>query len=137
MLAAGVALAIVLSPAPVVAPVQYARAVDGDTIQLASGRYVRLLGYDTAEYGTCGFWDARALMTRLVRDGVRLVHVSGKDKYGRTLAYVRTRDGRDVGTVMLRRGLAVARYDGLDGYQWHSKQSTYRRLDRTNGRITC
>lgn len=114
-----------------------ARAVDGDTIELANGRTIRLLGYDTPEYGTCGYWPAKKRMGRLIADGVRLVNVSGRDRYGRTLAYVRTRDGRDVGSVMLRKGLAVARYDGLDGYGWHPRQNTYRALDRRNGSITC
>ncbi len=31
---------------------RYARAVDGDTIQLGNGQYVRLLGYDTPEVGS-------------------------------------------------------------------------------------
>lgn len=114
-----------------------ARAVDGDTIELSNGRDVRLLGYDTPEYGTCGYNNAKAAMARLIRGGVRLVNVTGVDRYGRTLAYVRTSDGRDVGTVMLRKGLAVARYDGLDGYGWHPKQQKYRALDRTNGSIKC
>lgn len=115
----------------------YARAVDGDTIELANGRSVRLLGYDTPEYGRCGYWPAKRTMSRLIQGGVRLVNVSGRDKYGRTLAYVRTRDGRDVGSVMLRKGLAVARYDSLDGYGWHPKQRKYRALDSRNGTISC
>ena len=110
---------------------KYARAVDGDTVQLGNGKYVRLLGYDTPEVGTCGYAAAKAKMASLVSGGVRLVNVSGKDRYGRTLAYVKTKDGRDVGTVMLRKGLAVARYDSLDGYGWHPKQKKYRMLVMT------
>ena len=116
---------------------KYARAVDGDTVQLGNGKYVRLLGYDTPEAGTCGYGAAKAKMASLVAGGVKLVNRSGQDSYGRILAYVKTRDGRDVGTVMLRRGLAIARYDSLDGYGWHRKQKKYRKLDRNNGTITC
>lgn len=116
---------------------QYAGAVDGDTVQLGNGEYVRLLGYDTPEVGTCGYWAAKSKMASLVSGGVKLVNRSGQDRYGRILAYVKTRDGRDIGTVMLRRGLAIARYDGLDGYGWHPKQSKYRKLDRKNGTIGC
>lgn len=116
---------------------KYARAVDGDTVQLGNGKYVRLLGYDTPEVGTCGYAAAKSKMASLVSGGVKLVNVSGKDRYGRTLAYVKTKDGRDIGTVMLRQGLAIARYDGLDGYGWHPKQKKYRTLDRKNGKITC
>ena len=114
-----------------------ARAVDGDTVQLANGRYVRLLGYDTPEVGQCGYTQAKNLMARLVRDGVKLQHRSGTDRYGRILAYLHTRDGRDVGTVVLRKGWAVARYDSRDGYDWHPKEATYHRLDARNGTITC
>jgi len=137
---AGCAVALVTGmgmPAQAAGGYRWARAVDGDTIELSNGRDVRLLGYDTPEYGTCGYRRATAQMTRLISGGVRLVNVTGVDRYGRTLAYVSTRDGRDVGTVMLRKGLAVARYDGLDGYGWHPKQQKYRALDRTNGGIKC
>lgn len=114
-----------------------ATAIDGDSIRLSNGREVRLLGYDAPEWGTCGFWRSRDRMARLVADGVRLRHRSGTDRYGRILAYVRTRDSRDVGTVMLRRGLAVARYDSRDGYPWHPLEKRYRRLDARNGEIGC
>lgn len=114
-----------------------ASAIDGDSLRLGNGREVRLLGYDAPEWGTCGFWQARSRMVALVSGGVELRHRSGRDRYGRILAYVRTRDGRDVGTVMLRRGLAVARYDSRDGYPWHPLESRYRRLDARNGSIRC
>jgi endonuclease YncB( thermonuclease family) len=114
-----------------------ATAVDGDSLRLANGAQVRLLGIDTPEWRTCGAMRARDQMQRLVTGGVRLVNRSGRDRYGRILAYVRTRDGRDVGTVMLRRGLAVARYDSRDGYPWHPLQDRYRRLDARNGSIRC
>jgi len=115
----------------------WAGAVDGDTINLPNGRSVRLLGYDTPELGECGYDEASARMEALLQRPVKLVRRSGKDSYGRILSYVKTRSGRDIGTVMLRRGLAVARYDGLDGYPWHPKQDLYRTLDSTNGDIVC
>lgn len=112
-------------------------AVDGDTIDLPNGRSVRLLGYDTPEAGECGYDQGFTRMADLLRRPVKLVNRSGTDAYGRILAYVKTRNGRDVGQVMLRRGLAVARYDSLDGYPWHPKQELYRSLDSTNGEIVC
>lgn len=51
----GAATAVLLTgAAPVTAANgwRYARAVDGDTIQLGNGQYVRLLGYDTPEVGS-------------------------------------------------------------------------------------
>lgn len=135
-------LAVVVALAGVNVPAQAAkyrsaRVVDGDTIQLGNGKCVRLLGYDTPEMGQCGYEAAKAKMADLLVGGVRLVNRSGTDKYGRILAYVKTDEGWDIGTAMLRNGLAVARYDGRDGYGWHPKQKKYRRLDRQNGTIKC
>jgi endonuclease YncB( thermonuclease family) len=130
-------VAVPVSPVAAADGYRWAAAVDGDTINLSNGRAVRLLGYDTPEVGQCGYEEASARMEMLVRRPVKLVNRSGKDKYGRILAYVKTRNGRDIGTVMLRRGLAVARYDSLDGYPWHPKQDLYRSLDSTNGEIVC
>lgn len=115
----------------------WAGVVDGDTISLPNGRSVRLLGYDTPELDECGSDAASARMAALLQRPVKLVRRSGKDSYGRILSYVKTRSGRDIGTVMLRQGLAVARYDALDGYAWHPKQDLYRTLDSTNGEIVC
>ena len=134
-----VLLAVVLFPVPAAHADRWRQAtvIDGDSIRLGNGREVRLLGFDAPEWGTCGFWPARSKMGRLISDGVRLRHRSGHDRYGRILAYVRTRDGRDAGTVMLRKGLAVARYDSRDGYPWHPLEDRYRRLDARNGQIRC
>lgn len=116
---------------------RWAIEVDGDTISIVDGPSVRLLGYDTPEEGQCGYSEATARMAALVQRPVKLYNKSGRDAYGRVLAYVKTRNGRDIGSVMLRRGLAVARYDRLDGYPWHPKQDLYRTLDSTNGEIVC
>ena len=74
-------------------------------------------------------------MAKLVRNGVKLHHRSGTDRYGRILGYLKTRDGRDIGSVILRKRWAVARYDSTDGYPWHPKQAKYHRLDARNGRV--
>jgi len=116
---------------------RYARAVDGDTVQLGNGQYVRLLGYDTPEVGQCGYAQATAKMRALLQGGVKLENRSGRDRYGRILAYVTTNEGWDVGAAMLRDGLAIARYDSRDGYDWHPKERKYHRLDAANGRVTC
>lgn len=139
--ASGVIAAAVLmtgtAPAPASDGWRYARAVDGDTIQLANGQYVRLLGYDTPEVGQCGYQQAKAKLADLIEGGVRLVNRSGRDHYGRILASVETKKGWDAGTAILRAGLAIARYDSRDGYDWHPKERKYHRIDARNGRITC
>jgi endonuclease YncB( thermonuclease family) len=126
-------LPLVLSLALLV-PVQVDYVVDGDTIRLEGGAYVRLIGIDTPETGDCGSAAAEAQLTRMIdRDGgvVSLpnpVSVDNEDRYGRMLRYVQVGD-RDTGAVLLRKGLAVARYDSRDGYDWHPREDRYHRLD--------
>lgn len=105
--------------------------VDGDTIRLSSGTYVRLIGIDTPEVGECGYDAARTALDRMVGPNAKLPNppsVDDKDRYGRLLRYVRVA-GRDTGLVLIRRGLATARFDSLDGYDWHPQQDRYRAAD--------
>lgn len=103
-------------------------AVDGDTVE--RGRLeVRVIGVDTPEVGQCGYEAAGAVTARFLSRGIRLTHRSGHDQYGRLLAYVIDADGRDLGTVLIRKGLANARYDSTDGYDWHPNQDRYRTID--------
>jgi endonuclease YncB( thermonuclease family) len=129
-----VALICVVGPAfpagAVVADVAY--VVDGDTIRLGSGEYVRFIGIDTPEVGECGYAKAKKQLDTWVGDKARLVDpasVDNRDVYGRLLRYVHA-SGRDTGLALIRRGLAKARYDGRDGYQRHPRQKQYRRADR-------
>lgn len=113
--------------------------VDGDTIKLANGSYVRLIGFDTPEVGECGYRAAKRRLDRLVgaRVGLRNpASVDDQDDYGRLLRYVRA-SGRDPGVVLIKAGLADARYDGRDGYQWHPRQARYRRLDAHHPDVSC
>ena len=108
--------------------------VDGDTIRLRSGVYVRLIGIDTPEVGECGYRAAKRKLDQWVGGYARLVNpasVDDRDPYGRLLRYVHD-SGRDTGLGLIRLGLAKARYDSLDGYDWHPRQATYRRADRNN-----
>jgi endonuclease YncB( thermonuclease family) len=97
--------------------------VDGDT--------VRLIGIDTPEVGECGYEAATTALDQMVGTNVELPNpssVDDRDGYGRLLRYVRV-DGRDTGLVLIRLGLATARYDSLDGYDWHPRQDRYRAAD--------
>lgn len=93
------------------------------------GVTVRLTGIDTPEVGECGYGSAsRFTAAFLERDNVRIGRRDGTDKYGRTLAYIRA--GRtDLGTLLIKKGLANARYDSKDGYDYHPLQSRYRFMD--------
>ena len=117
------------------------RWVDGDTVVTTKGT-IRLLGVDTPEVGACGSTNATRIAQRTAPTGsvVRLGNprsVVDRDRYNRNLRYVvRKSTGVDISAKQIRKG-AKARYDSLDGYQWHPKQSKYRRLDRTNADYRC
>jgi|1186.fasta_scaffold305672_2 endonuclease YncB( thermonuclease family) len=105
--------------------------VDGDTIRLANGQYVRLIGIDTPERGRPYYKAAKRNLDQLIDGQVQLVNptsVDDLDLYGRLLRYVRD-GGRDTGLAQIRTGYAHARYDSLDGYDRHPMQATYRQTD--------
>lgn len=112
--------------------------VDGDTIDLDSGDTVRLVGIDTLERGECGFGPAQSALKRLVLDKeVTLVESDeDADKYGRLLRYVEVGD-LDVGLRLIRKGLAIARYDSRDGYGRHPREDRYITADEAAPDITC
>jgi micrococcal nuclease len=86
-----------------------AHVVDGDTLDVGRER-IRVLGIDTPERGECGYAPASRATAELVLGRVIQLEAdetqAARDRFGRTLAYVRLPDGRDLGEVLLRRGLA-------------------------------
>jgi micrococcal nuclease len=91
--------------------------VDGDTIEVAGGTKIRLIGMDTPEvYGgvECYGREASAHIAKLIPVGskVRLEYdVERTDRYGRTLAYVWRHDGVHVNEKMVVDGFAkIATY---------------------------
>ncbi len=104
-------------------------AIDGDTIESGS-LTVRVVGVDTPEVGECGYDRAKAFTGRFVAGGAGLVDRQGRDQYDRVLASVINSRARDLGAALLRRGLANARYDSTDGYDWHPREARYQRIDR-------
>ncbi len=78
---------------------------DGDSLQMADGRRVRLLGLDAPERGLCMADEAQsALLTAVKGRHVRLKNIV-TDDYGRQLAHVFV--GRtDLNAFMVERGLA-------------------------------
>lgn len=115
-------------PAPAgLARVKVQRVVDGDTLRLADGRSVRMIGLNSPELGRQGRSDepfavaARRRLEALVAasDGQvgLLPGQQGRDRYGRTLAHVYDADGRNLEAQLLAEGLgfhvAVAPNTGL------------------------
>jgi endonuclease YncB( thermonuclease family) len=107
--------------------------IDGDTVEIASGQHVRLIGVDTPERGTCGYDAATGAMRRMVeRRTVVLVNprsVQDQDTYGRLLRFVDV-GGRDAGLAQIRSGRGKARYDSRDGYDPHPREDRYHQADR-------
>lgn len=90
---------------------------DGDTVELADGTHVRLVGVNTPELGRDGEPDQpfardahEALVAWLDAAGGRLhlrLDRERRDDYDRLLAHAFLPDGRSVGRLLLERGLAV------------------------------
>lgn len=72
------------------ATVKVAKVIDGDTLELASGEKVRLIGIDTPEKDQFYYKEAKNRLKKLVEDkDVALEYdVQPADKYGRLLGYV-------------------------------------------------
>ena len=124
-------------PAPVPTAL-VTRVIDGDTLELASGQDVRLVGIDTPEVGECGYDKATANLAYLVEGKqVRLTRSDeDRDHYGRLLRYVNIGDV-DAGLRLIKNGLAIARYDSRDGYGYHQREPVYIAADKAKANIKC
>lgn len=126
LFAAPLAAAVTVPPAEITDPAclqrptatehQVRQVIDGDTLVLDDGRYIRLVGINAPELGKDHQPDqplareARAYLRDLTRHRrlrVRLA-VESVDRYGRTLAHVGLEDGRSIQVLLLRQGLAFA-----------------------------
>jgi micrococcal nuclease len=89
------------------------RVVDGDTVELRAAGTTRLIGVDTPEvHGRqeCFGREASAFAERRLRPGTRVEverDVEERDRYGRTLLYLRLPDGRSFNELLVARGYAV------------------------------
>lgn len=94
---------------PVVETAVVARVIDGDTIELANGERVRLIGINAPEQGTAYATEATEQLAAWVEGiTVRLEgDVTPVDRYGRRLAYVFV-DERFINAELVRIGLAQA-----------------------------
>jgi len=89
------------------------RVVDGDTVVLRSAGKSRLIGVDTPEvFGEqeCYGREASAFAKRILRPGLRVGverDVEDRDRYGRTLIYLRLPDRRSFNELLVSEGVAV------------------------------
>lgn len=121
-----------------------ASVTDGDTLDLANGETVRLVGMDSPEQGECGYDRAADHLAELVL-GQRVLLTKARDenrdRYGRLLRYVDvgTLEGGtvDAGLSQIKKGLAIARYDSRDGYGSHDREDAYIAADKAAKNVSC
>jgi endonuclease YncB( thermonuclease family) len=96
--------------------VELSRVLDGDTVVLADGRHLRLIGIDTPELGRDGraaqpgAEAARQFLAALMADQSDLqlvVEIERFDVYRRTLGHLLLSDGTNVQQSLLGAGLAL------------------------------
>jgi endonuclease YncB( thermonuclease family) len=93
------------------------RVIDGDTLVLADGRHVRFIGINAMELGHDGAVDqpyaaaARDALKDLIKRHGGLIRLQAGsevyDEHGRSLAYLFSSDGEDLGLDLIKGGLAV------------------------------
>ncbi len=97
-------------------PIKVVKAVDGDTVQLANGEYLRYIGIDTPEEFDprkpvqCFAHEAAEYNRNLVEGKeITFYHdVSVKDRYGRWLGFVYLPDGTFVNEKLVAEGYAFS-----------------------------
>lgn len=97
--------------------VEVSQIFDGDTVRLADGRKVRLIGINAPEIGHDGA-PSEAYAEQAREDLSRLVHghrnvglrfdAERHDKYGRLLAHLFLPDGRSIEARLLEQGVATS-----------------------------
>ncbi len=95
--------------------VTVSRVYDGDTLKLADGRKLRLIGLNTPERGRDGRTDepfyrkAKQQLQRLIQQSNHRIHLlygqQRHDRHGRLLAHPFTADGKNISAQLLRQGL--------------------------------
>jgi micrococcal nuclease len=112
------------------------RAIDGDTVELATGERIRYLMVDTPELSSddCFAEEARAFNADLVegRDVELDYDIEREDRYGRTLAYV-TVDGEEINTRLVEAGYACVLHIPPNGEDRVLEFETIERTARTSG----
>lgn len=109
---------------------------DGDTVTLENGRLVRLIGINTPEINHRNVaksepyaLEAKALLEKYLRPGDKLHLIfdrTKQDKYGRILAYVYSKKGRNLALLQLKSGLAQHWVIGKNDKFWRCFQGAER-----------
>lgn len=83
------------------------RVIDGDTVELAGGDRLRLLGIDTPEKGESYYQEATDLLRRLALHKSARIEYAGvrRDRYGRLLGFLYVEDSIFVNQHIIDSGL--------------------------------
>ena len=98
--------------------VQVAQVYDGDTIKLADGRKLRLIGINTPERGHSNknnepfYQAAKEQLQQIINENKNQVKIAfGKekhDRYKRFLAHIFTMDDENITAILIKKGLGFA-----------------------------
>lgn len=135
---------VILTPAPQVLSadipnglqeVKVTRVIDGDTIQLEGGQYLRYIGVDSPEMGQCNHLEAKSRNKELVEGRTVSLEqdISETDKFGRLLRYVYINEVM-INELMVKEGFAsVTTYPPDIKYNdlFLTAQTEYRLEDKT------
>ncbi|WP_245597676.1 thermonuclease family protein [Psychromonas aquimarina] len=109
---------------------------DGDTVTLTNGSLVRFIGINTPEINYRDkslsepfSFEAKQLLEKYIKAGDKLHLVFDKtkqDKYGRVLAYVYSKTGRNLALLQLQSGLAKQLVIGRNDRFWQCFQKAQR-----------
>jgi len=107
------------------------RVIDGDTILVSGGEYIRYIGIDSPERGEPYYEEATELNRSIVENMPLILEkdVSDEDRYGRKLRYVYVND-IFVNAEIVRQGLAFAR-----SYPPDTKYQPYLEMMESEARI--
>lgn len=98
-------------------PTSIAKVIDGDTLELAGGKRVRIIGinapetHDTRGQGQPYASQSRDFLKKLIRSSDSLVlleaGIEKHDRHGRQLAYLFDSNGRSITEQLIKQGLAA------------------------------
>lgn len=111
---------------PLTSP-NFERVVDGDTF-VASGRKVRVWGIDAPEKGETGYMTAGWFLDSFIKGKELNCKFIDKDKYQRDVMQCFS-DGMDIGSIMVRFGLARD-YKKYSGGYYEQEEREAKRLKR-------
>lgn len=98
------------------------RVVDGDTIEIENGPYIRLASAQSPEKGNCYFEEAKDYLATLVEGNAVEIEFESMGSYGRPNAYIYV-DGNLVNKLMIQEG--YGRYEGREKSSSLGMQQAY------------